>query len=339
LTVRIAIDAMGGDFGPRGAVEGVMNASKLFPYDFLIVGNERYIQRLLRARRFINPSVRIVPSSETVDMGESPKDSLRKKDSSIAICARLVKEGRADAIISAGNTGAVMAASLFEWRPLPGISRPAIATLLPSPKHPVVLIDSGANVDCKPIHLVHFAIMGHCYSHYVLERSRPRIGLLSIGEEETKGNSLTLESHKLLADTQLNFRGNAEGRDIISGKFDVIVCDGFVGNVILKFAESVSAMILGSLKGEISRNIIARVAAIGVKPAFKNFKKRVDYSEYGGAPLLGLNGTCIICHGISKSKAFMNAIRVAGEIVNHSLNKHIIEELSKLKGKETGSDE
>jgi glycerol-3-phosphate acyltransferase PlsX len=337
--VRIAIDAMGGDYGPRGAVEGVMNASKIFPYDFLLVGNARYIQRLLRARRFVNPRVTIVPSTEMVEMGESPKDSLRKKNSSIAICARLVKEDQADAVISAGNTGAVMAASLFEWRPLPGISRPAIATLLPSPKHPVVLIDSGANVDCKPINLLHFGVMGHCYSHYVLGRPRPRIGLISIGEEETKGNSLTLESYKLLADTHLNFRGNAEGRDIISGKFDVIVCDGFIGNVILKFAESVCAVILGSLKGEISRNIIARVAAIGVKPAFKSFKKRVDYSEYGGAPLLGLNGSCIICHGISKSKAIMNAIRAAGEIVNHSLNKHIIEEVSKLKGKEMGSNE
>jgi len=330
---------MGGDFGPRGVVEGAMNAARRYNYELLLVGHARYIKRLLHARRFESPYIKIIPSTDNVEMSESPKDSLKKKDSSIAICARLMKEGKADAIISAGNTGAVMAASLLEWRPLPGINRPAIATLLPTIKYPVVLIDSGANVDCKPPNLVQFAVMGHCYSHYVLGRTRPRIGLLSIGEEETKGNDLTLETYHLLSKTHLNFRGNAEGRDIISGKFDVIVCDGFVGNVVLKFAEGLAAMVLGSLKGEISRNIISRLAAIGVKPAFKNFKKRVDYTEYGGAPLLGLNGTCIICHGISNYKAIMNAVRVAGEIVNHSLNKHIIEELSKLKGKENGNDE
>lgn len=331
--MRIAIDSMGGDFGPRGSVEGAMKAVRRHDYELLLVGNKRYIHRLLKARRFEDPRIRIIPSSESVGMHESPKTSLKKKDSSIAVSVRLVKDKKAEAVISAGNTGAVMASCLLSWRPLPGISRPAIATLIPTHKHPVVLIDSGANVDCKPANLLQFAVMGHCYAHYVLKRPKPRIGILNIGEEETKGNELTLATYGLLSDTHLNFRGNAEGRDIISGKFDVIVCDGFIGNIVLKFAEGVATMILRSLKGEISRNIISRFAAVGVKPAFKSFKKRVDYSEYGGAPLLGLNGTCIICHGISDQKAIRNAIRVAGEIVNHNLNRHIIKEMEKINGK------
>jgi glycerol-3-phosphate acyltransferase PlsX len=206
--------------------------------------------------------------------------------------------------------------------------------MLPSPKHPVVLIDAGANVDCKPMNLLQFAVMGHCYSHYVLGRPKPRIGILSIGEEKSKGNELTLGAYDLLSETHLNFRGNAEGRDIISGKFDVIVCDGFIGNIVLKFAEGVASMVLRSLKGEISKNIISRFAVVGIMPALKSFKKRVDYAEYGGAPLLGLNGACIICHGISDYRAIVNAIHAAGEIVNHNVNKHIVQELEKLKGKE-----
>ncbi|MBN1902105.1 phosphate acyltransferase PlsX, partial [Candidatus Sumerlaeota bacterium] len=330
--MQIALDAMGGDYGPRGIVEGAMKASPLYDYNLLLVGNERYIRRLLMARRFESPKVRIVPSSENVEMGESPKGSLKKRHSSIALSVGLVKEGKADALISAGNTGAVMASCLMGWRPLPGINRPAIATLLPTQKHPVVMIDAGANVDSKPANLVQFAVMGHCYSHFVMGRAKPRIGLLNIGEEPSKGNELTQAAHKLLTQTHLNFRGNVEGRDIISGKYDVIVCDGFIGNVVLKFAEGIAGMILKSIKGEIAKSVISRLAAIGVMPAFKSFKKRVDYSEYGGAPLLGLNGTCIICHGISNYKAIMNAIRVAGEIVTHNLNKHIVNEINKLKG-------
>lgn len=329
--MRIAIDAAGGDYGPRGAVEGAMEASKRFDYELLLVGDPRFISRLMKAKRFSSSKITIVPASEKVDMGEHPKDSLKKKDSSMAVATRLVKEGKADAFVSAGNTGAAMASALFTWRPLPGIARPAITAMLPTMKHPVVLLDGGANVDCKPVNLVQFAVMGHCYAKYVLGRAKPRIGLLSIGEEETKGNELTLATYGLLQKTNLNFRGNAEGRDIISEKFDVIVCDGFIGNIVLKFAEGIASMILRSLKGEISKNIISRLAAIGVKPAFKSFKKRVDYSEYGGAPLLGLNGACIICHGISDPKAMMNAIRLAGEIVNHDLNKHIIQEMELLK--------
>jgi glycerol-3-phosphate acyltransferase PlsX len=320
-------------------VEGAMKASQRYDYNLFLVGNERYIRRLLMARRFESPNIKIIPSTENVEMGESPKNSLKKRDSSIAISVGLVKEGKADAVISAGNTGAVMASCLMGWRPLPGINRPAIASLLPSQKHPVVLIDAGANVDSKPANLVQFAVMGHCYSHFVLGRTKPRIGLLNIGEEPTKGNELTLAANKLLSETHLNFRGNAEGRDIISGKFDVIVCDGFIGNIVLKFAEGIAGMILGSIKGEIAKSIISRLAAIGVMPAFKSFKKRVDYSEYGGAPLLGLNGTCIICHGISDHKAIMNAIRVAGEIVNHNLNRRIIQEMSKLKGEKTSDEQ
>jgi len=332
--LRIAIDAMGGDNGPRGNVEGAMLAARRFDYDLILVGNERHIRRLLRARRFDSPRVSIVHAAESVDMKESPKDSLRKKDSSMAVAARLVSEGRADAFVSAGNTGAAMAACLFTWRPLEGIARPAIATLIPGQKHPVVLIDSGANVDCKPINLLQFGVMGHCYARYVLGRSKPRVAVLSIGEEESKGNDLTRAAHRLLAATDLNFRGNAEGRDIISDKFDVIVCDGFVGNICLKCAEGIAGMIIRSLKTAISENIISRLSAIGVRPAFKSVKKKIDYKECGGAPLLGLNGTCIICHGISDATAIMNAIRVAGEIVSHNLNEHITQESVKLARKE-----
>lgn len=330
--MRIAIDAMGGDYGPRGVVEGAMKALKHVNYELLLVGNRRYIRRLLRARRFESPLIELVHTTQKVDMHESPKESLRKKDSSMSVCARLVKEGDAQAVISAGNTGAAMASALMAWRTLPGISRPAIATLIPGQKHPVVLIDSGANVDCKPRNLLEFGVMGHCYAKYVLERNSPRIAVLSIGEEESKGNELTKAASELLSNTSLNFRGNAEGRDIISDKYDVIVCDGFIGNVILKFAEGVAGMIFKSLKWEISKNIISRFAAIGVKPAFKSLKKRIDYQEYGGAPLLGLNGTYIICHGISDPKAIMNAIKAAGRIVDHDLNRHIVEEIKKMKG-------
>jgi phosphate acyltransferase len=333
--LRIAIDAMGGDMGPRGVVEGAIRAARQYNYNLQLVGNARNINRLLKAGGMgNNPLIEVIEATDTVDMCESPKQSLKKKDSSIAVSTRLAKEGRTDAVISAGNTGAVMASALFSWRTLPGISRPAIATLLPSLKHPVVLIDSGANADCKPLNLLQFAVMGHCYAHYVLGRTKPRIGLLSIGEEASKGNELTVAAHKLIAASHLNFRGNAEGRDIMSGKFDVIVCDGFVGNIVLKFAEGVAKNIMKSLKGEIKKGFITRLAAIGMKPAFKSFKKRVDSSELGGAPLLGLNGNCIICHGLAGPRAFMNAVRVAGEIVNHNVNKHIIIEMEKLKGKE-----
>ncbi|OQB21273.1 MAG: Phosphate acyltransferase [candidate division BRC1 bacterium ADurb.Bin183] len=328
--MRIAIDAAGGDYGPRGAVEGAMEAAKRFDYELLLVGDPRYINHLMKARRFSSPKITVVPASEKVKMGEHAKDSLKKKDSSMAVATRLVKEGKADAFVSAGNTGAAMASALFTWRPLPGVSRPAISAILPTLKHSVVLIDAGANVDCKPVNLLQFAVMGHCYAKYILGRAKPRIGLLSIGEEEIKGNELTLATYGLLQKTSLNFRGNAEGRDIVSDKFDVIVCDGFIGNIVLKFGEGIATMILRSIKGEISKNIISRFAAIGVKPAFKNFRKRVDYAEYGGAPLLGLNGACIICHGKSDPRAMMNAIRLAGEIVNINLNKHIIQEMELL---------
>ncbi len=325
---------MGGDYGPRGPVEGAMRAARRYDYDLLLVGNQRYIRRLLRARRFESTRLKIVPSTQIVGMHESVKESLKKKDSSIGVAVRLVSEGKADAVVSPGNTGAAMAAALFSWRTLPGVARPAIATLMPSLKHPVVLIDSGANVDCKPQNLLQFAVMGHCYARDILGCHNPHIGLLSVGEEATKGNELTLAAFGLLSKSHLNFGGNAEGRDIISGKFDVIVCDGFVGNVVLKFAEGIASMILHSLKWEISKNIISKLAAIGVKPAFKSFKKRVDYSEYGGAPLLGLKGTCIICHGVSNPKAVMNAVRVAADIVEHNLNEHIVHELEKLNGED-----
>lgn len=325
--MKIALDAMGSDYGPQNLVEGAILASERLHLEVVLIGKQEVLTEILRKKNFRSPRLSIVNATEVVGMHDAPKDSLRKKNSSVNVATQLVHQGEALGLVSAGNTGATLASTLKIWRTLHGISRPAIATMLPTQKQPVVFLDVGANVDCKPRHLFHFAIMGSVYARDILNRPAPRVGLLSIGEESSKGNEQTLGAHRLLEQSTLNFRGNAEGRDILTGEFDVIVCDGFVGNIILKFGEAVAEMILHSLKGEISKNVISYLGALAMAPAFESFKKRVDYSEYGGAPLLGLNGTCIICHGESNPKAIMNAIRVAGELVNHNVNKHIVEEL------------
>jgi glycerol-3-phosphate acyltransferase PlsX len=243
------------------------------------------------------------------------------------VAARLVHDKRAGGMISPGNTGATMAACMVTWRRLPGISRPAIAAVLPHPLRPCLLLDVGANVDCKARNLLHFALMGSVYSRFVLHRRNPRIGLLSNGEEESKGNEVVRESHELLRTSTLNFRGNAEGRDLMNGSFDVVVCDGFVGNTILKFGEGLSEFIMTNLKEEVQRNMVSQLGALAMLPALKKFKKQVDHTEYGGAPLLGLNGTCVICHGSSRAKAIMNAIRVSADLVASRVNEHILEML------------
>jgi glycerol-3-phosphate acyltransferase PlsX len=325
--MRIALDAMGSDYGPQNLVEGAILAVEKLRMEVTLIGKEETLSEIIRKKNFRNQRLSIVNAAEVVGMQDAPKESLRKRDSSVNVATQLVHEGEAAGLVSAGNTGATLASTLKTWRTLEGISRPAIATLLPTQKQPVVLLDVGANVDCKPRHLFQFGIMGAVYARDILHRPNPRVGLLSIGEESSKGNEQTLGAFKLLEQSTLNFRGNTEGRDILSGDFDVIVCDGFVGNIVLKFGESVAQMILHSLKGELSKNVISYLGALAMGPAFESFKKRVDYSEYGGAPLLGLNGVCIICHGESNPKAIMNAIRMAGEFVNHNVNSHILEEL------------
>jgi glycerol-3-phosphate acyltransferase PlsX len=326
--MKIAVDAMGTDYGPRTVVEGAVLAVQSLGIEIVLVGDERSISRLLKAMRFKSPKLSIVHAGEVVSMKDAPAESLKKRGSSIAVAAQLVAHKEAAALVSAGNTGATVAATLTRWRKLPGIHRPAIATLLPTKKQPVVLLDVGANVDCKPIHLYQFALMGSVYVRHVLGRNNPRVGLLNIGSEEGKGDDLTLQTYPLLKSSSLNFAGNVEGRDILSGQFDVVVCDGFVGNALLKFGEGAAELILSSLKGELSKNVVTYLCAMAVKPAFKRFMKTVDYTEYGGAPLLGVNGVCIIGHGSSNPRAIMNAIRAAREAIEHHLNDHILERLA-----------
>lgn len=333
--VTIALDAMGSDHGPEVLLEGAFEAVQDFPNATVIcTGPEEKLASILKQRNWNNPRLLIENATEVVRMDEAPRDSLRKKNSTVAVAAGLVREGRASAMVSAGNTGASMATAMQQWRPLPGISRPAIVAIIPHPNHPCFLLDVGANVDCKPRHLFHFAMMGSVYAHYVYHRRQPRVGILSIGEEESKGNELVFQTQKLLADSTLNFRGNAEGRDVFKGKFDVIVCDGFVGNVVLKFGEGLAESIMSNLKEDIRKNVIAQIGALAMMPVFRSFRRRVDYAEYGGAPLLGLQGNCIITHGSSKARAIRNAIRVAGEMVSAKVNDHIIELVRKNSGKE-----
>lgn len=322
----IAIDAAGTDHGPEELLTGVHQAVCEYPnVSVICCGPSAELLRILRERGWENPRITIEDARDVVGMHEAPKDSLKKKNSSVSVAARLVREGRASGMVSAGNTGATMATAMFQWRTLPGVSRPAIVTVIPGKEHPCFLLDVGANVDCKPRHMLHFALMGAAYARYVYHRRNPRVGLLSIGEEEGKGNELVFDTQKLLHATTLNYHGNAEGRDIFTGRFDVIVCDGFVGNIVLKFGEALAEFIFQNIRLEVSKSIVSQMGALAMRPAFKGLKKRVDYTETGGAPLLGLNGTCIICHGSSRAKAIKNAIRVATEQVGARLNDHIID--------------
>ena len=330
--MRIALDVMGGDKAPqvtvKGAVQAAREADSLGIEEIILVGDSQAIKKELSSLGASNLPLSIKPAREVIAPDEAAASAVKqKKDSSIVVATNLVKEGKADALVSAGHTGAVMASCLINLKRLKGISRPAIATLVPNIKGATVLLDAGANVDCKPKHLVQFALMGSVYAHYILGIEKPKVGLLSIGEEKSKGNELTFETYRLLENSQLNFVGNAEGKDIANGAVDVVVCDGFVGNVLLKFGESFAKMIMAELKEELSRNFLLKLGAFISRPAFVSLKRRLDYSEYGGAPLLGTNGVCIISHGKSSSKAIKNALRVASEFVRHKVNQHIEENL------------
>ena len=308
----LALDAMGTDSGPEemlhGAYEAVVKHSHI---SVIATGPVPRLHAVLRANKWIHPRITLENADEVVGMDESPRESLKKRDASVAVAARLVKQGRADGMVAPGNTGATMAHAMFQWRTLPGISRPSIAAFFPHPRRPLILLDVGANVDCRPRHLLHFAIMGSVYSRFMFHCRRPRVGVLSIGEEDSKGNELVFEAQKLLRASTLNFAGNAEGRDLLKGGFDVVVCDGYVGNVVLKFGEGVVEFIFENLKEEVGRQFLSQIGALAMLPALKRFKKRVDYTEVGGAPLLGLNGNCVICHGSSRAKAIMNALHTA----------------------------
>ena len=277
-----------------------------------------------------NLPLEIRNATEVVDMLDSPATVFRrKKDSSIRVANELVKSGEAVAVISAGHTGAAMTTSLFVLGKLGGIERPAIATFMPNVKGTSIVLDVGANVDCKPVHLLQFAVMGEVYAKYLLKIPSPRVGLLSIGEEATKGNELTKEAFKLLTETSLNFIGNVEGRDVMSGRADVVVCDGFIGNVVLKVSEAVAETIGLMIRENIGDSLVRKLGYFMMRPAFRALKRRVDYAEYGGAPLIGINGISIISHGRSSDRAIKNAIRVAAELAKSEVNKHIHEDIEK----------
>ena len=326
--MRISVDAMGGDFAPKEIVKGALDAaSKIQGLEKLfLVGDEDLIKNELNKSHISIPNcIEIVSASEVVDMGEAPASAIRKKkDSSISRAIDLVKDGKADAIFSAGNTGAAVAAATLKLRTLEGVYRPAIATVMPTSEDPFVLLDAGANTDSTPEMLQQFAVMGKIYSKEILGVKSPKIGLLSIGEEEAKGNETTKKCFNLLNNLDLNFVGNVEARDLFSGKVDVAICDGFVGNVLLKTTEAVAGMISSWLKVLYQKSILRKIGYLLSKGVFKTIKNKVDPSHYGGAPLLGSNGIVIIGHGSSNSMAAYNGIRVASEAISHDLN-HLIE--------------
>jgi len=328
--MRIALDAMGGDHGPDEQIAGAIQALEETDLELILVGDESAIQAHLKKLdpcEKILSRLQIVHTSEMVEMGESPVDAIRKKkNSSVMLAFDLVKKGQAQAAVSAGNSGATMAAALRKLGRLKNVIRPGIANAFPTLKKPVVMMDVGANVDCRPQHLFQFAIMGSALSR-VFDIESPKVGTLSIGEESSKGNQLVKETYAMLADSSLNFIGNVEGRDIFQGNVDVIVCDGFVGNICLKVSEGLVEAATEMIRAGIIGSLKAKIGYFLARPVFRKFKKRVDYAEYGGAPLLGINGTGIICHGKSNSFAIKNAIIEAGKIVENKVNERISESL------------
>jgi len=329
--LKIAVDGMGSDNSPLSEVEGAVAAAREYGVHVVLVGKEDILAPLVREKGGSGLSIEIHNATQSVAMDEKPTVALRKKkDSSARVAADLVHDGTAVGLVSAGNTGAVMAICKMVIGVVPGVDRPALATVLPSLKGHAVLLDVGANVSCKPHHLVQFAVMGHLFSRKIVGVANPRVGLMSVGEEESKGTDLTKVVHKALKELQLNFIGNVEGRDIYNGRADVIVCDGFTGNVALKTSEGLIEAVLKLLRDELSSNLQAKLGALLSQQSFKRLKKRLDYSEYGGAPLLGLKGVSIICHGRSSSNAIKNAIRVAKEFAENQINAKLEAELGQL---------
>ena len=327
--VRIALDAMGGDHAPQEIVKGALLAAAEYPIEVLLVGQEEVVHKELAAAGASTPrNIEVVDAREVVEMDDTAIAPIRRKrNSSIRVCANLVSEGCADAFVSAGNTGATWTSARVVMGMIEGVSRPALAAILPNVKGHTLLLDVGANVDAKPNHLREFAVMGHFYAQMVFGIASPRVGLLSIGEEEGKGNELTKEVFRVLKETGLNFIGNAEGRDVYNGNADVVVCDGFTGNVVLKTAESVAALLVHKVKQELRRDPLARLGALFMLPALRRLKAEIDWEEYGAAPLLGVNGVCFVGHGSSKSKAFRSAIRTLARFVEERVNEHIREEI------------
>jgi glycerol-3-phosphate acyltransferase PlsX len=325
--IRIAVDAMGGDSAPASVVEGTIWAQQENHgnLQMVLVGDKKKIRSELSRLKAEQQSIEICHATERIEMKEEPVESLKKKDSSIAVGMRMQKEGKVDAFISGGNTGAVMTHALMTLGRLEGINRPAIASFLPTEKGVVVFLDVGANAECKAANLYQFGVMGSVCTGHVFKKPNPRIGLLSIGEESTKGNEVTLVANRLLSeDHSINFIGNVEGRDVLKGTCDVVVCDGFVGNIVLKFAESIDGFLTWLVKKRVKESLLFRLGAFLVKVSIRDLRKVLDYAEYGGAPLLGVNGVCIICHGDSSPKAIKNALKLATGMVSEKVNQRII---------------
>jgi glycerol-3-phosphate acyltransferase PlsX len=326
----IALDAMGSDRAPKPEVEGAIQAARQYGIAVLLVGREEVIQpELDRHPSAAGLPLEIVHASEVISMDDKAVQAVRaKRDSSMRVGLRLVREGEASGFVSAGNTGAAMATAKMVLGALPGVDRPALAAVFPTALGTAAtLLDVGANVDCKPQNLAQFAVMGEVYFRSMFGTPRPRVGLLSIGEEDTKGNELTREAFHLLKQLPLRFIGNVEGRDLYNGQVDVIVADGFVGNVALKVSEGVANLVRATLKETLRATITRQVGALLSRSAFADFKKRLDHTEYGGAPLLGVKGVCFITHGSSNANAIKNAIRVAAEFAEHRINDAIAKEL------------
>ncbi len=327
--MRIALDAMGGDAAPEVTVAGAVRAARDLRHEIVLVGRQPDIERELERYKPVPKNLSIHHAEEVIAMDESPAASVRRKrDSSINVAMQLLKERSVAATISAGNTGAMVAAATLNLGLLPGIERPGIGIVLPGLKGETLVIDVGANIDPKPTHLLQYALMGDAYVTHLLGRAHPRVGLLNVGEEETKGTEFMKETHQLLVESPLNFIGNVEGHDLYTGETDVIVCDGFVGNVALKVSESMADAISFALKRALSQSVITRLGAWLSHDAFVALRKEIDYAEYGGAPLLGVDGVAIIGHGASSAKAIKNAIRVAIDSVERDVNRHILEAIN-----------
>ncbi|MBV9644535.1 MAG: phosphate acyltransferase PlsX [Verrucomicrobia bacterium] len=328
--MRIALDAMGGDYAPRNIIEGAVLGLKALPEieKLFLVGDAIAIGNELKRLGCKDWRIEVYHASEVVSMRDSAAKAVRqKKDASICRAVDLVKNGSAHAVVSAGHTGAAVAACVLKLRTLKGIERPAVACLLPSQSNVFVLIDAGANPDSTPDNLVQFAIMGSVFSRHVLGYKNPSVALMSIGEEDMKGNDVTKEAFKLLKASNLNFRGNIEGHDLFENPSDVVVCDGFTGNVVLKTSEAIARAIFSWLKHELFLNPVRKLGAKLAEGAFKSIRKKTNYEEYGGMPLLGVNGICIIAHGASSALAIKNAIRAATESITHEINPQIVREV------------
>lgn len=329
--MRIAVDAMGGDHAPKEIVMGAADAAEKLSAvsSILLVGDSEAVKRELDGHPCASGKIEVRHASEVVAMDESPALAVRrKKDSSIGRAVDLVKQGEADAVVSAGNTGAVVVAATLKLRTLEGIERPALAMIMPTQRGPFVLIDAGANTDCSARLLAQFAVMGSVYSRMILEKKSPVVGLLNIGGEATKGNEITKEVFGILSRSHLNFRGNVEGHDLFQGETDVVVCDGFVGNIVIKTSESTAHAIGHWMKQEFMKGPLRMIGSGLLRGAVKAMKKRMDPEMYGGAPLLGVKGVCIITHGASSRLAIFHAIRIACESVHHHLNQSIVKEVA-----------